>query len=376
LELNLIHPIVPAGFRIAATGLFRRAFGHRTYAGDAQQICRKIVRACFDETRGCYMTSPRTYRDFWARDFGRCVPSLIYLGFRDEVISTFRYALHHYRRGGKFSLVIHPSGGLFDFPAYAPDGFAFFLHGLVQLHHPSLVDENRRFLEQEVRRFYITVVHKKTGLVRTDRRFSEAQDYADRKGSCYSTVMCHLVSRAADALQLQNPLAKYDYPALIRGAFWNGEYFYDDLQKRPYLTGDACILPFWADAVPQAQSAFPIVSHRMDEAGLTSPSPLRYGTRQGPKRPMIWLDRVNPWQRNAVWTCLGVQYLEVLKRFDVPRYLLELSRLEALVERLHCFPEVLEPTTLTLFESAFYRSEDSMLWAADLLAMLVERDAD
>ena len=125
----MFHPIVPAGVRIAATGLFRRAFGHRHYEGSAKQICRKIVRACFDESRGYFKTSLRTYLDFWARDFGRCVPSLLALGYREEVVRTYRFALERYRAAGRFALVIDPVGGLFDFPAYAPDGFAYFYTG-------------------------------------------------------------------------------------------------------------------------------------------------------------------------------------------------------------------------------------------------------
>ena len=162
----MIHPIVPSGLRIVATGLFRRAFGYRRYQGDPKQICAKIVRACFDESRGYFRTSLRTYRDFWARDFGRCVPSLIALGFRDEVIRTYHFALERYRNGGRFALAINPRGGLFDFPAYAPDGFALFLRGLAALNDAGLIDMYGDFLEKELLRFYRTVVDPRKGIAR------------------------------------------------------------------------------------------------------------------------------------------------------------------------------------------------------------------
>jgi len=78
---------------------------------------------------------------------------------------------------------------------------------------------------------------------------------------------------------------------------------------------------------------------------------------------MIPLDPLNPWQRDAVWTCLGLHLLETLERLQPERLPRELTRYVATVERLGCFPEVIDPTSLELFRSPFYLSEDSMLWA-------------
>ncbi len=220
------------------------------------------------------------------------------------------------------------------------------------------------------------VVDDATGLVRSDRRFSEAQDYAIRKASCYTTVMCHVVSGAADALALKNPLSKYDYPELICRTYWNGEFFYDDITRPPYISGDACILPFWAGAVEHPKTRFQEVLQKLDQAGITRPLPARYGAQEGAKRPMIWIDRINPWQRDAVWTCLGLQYLEVLRRYEKERYQFDLRALKATVERLGCFPEVLAAEPVDLYQNTFYRSESAMLWAADLLEMPVHKKAE
>ena len=186
--------------------------------------------------------------------------------------------------------------------------------------------------------------------------------------------MCHIASRAAEALSLKNPLASFDYAEIVHRVYWNGEYYYDDVSKRPYITGDSCLAPFWAEIAKHPTRTFPRVFRRMDDAGLTRPLPLRYGAARGPRRSMIWLDKINPWQRNAVWTCLGMQYLEVLRRLDPQRYEASLAQLEHTVASLGCFPEVIDPDTGDLYRNAVYRSEDSMLWAADLLAMLTARD--
>lgn len=125
------------GFRLFATSLRRKIFGFTRYSGNAQEICEQIVRACFDHRRSYFRTSTTSYAEFWARDFGRCIPALLELGFEREVGDTYRLAC--YECEGHFSLVLTPSGKPFDFPAYAPDGFAFFLYGLAKLDDPSLV---------------------------------------------------------------------------------------------------------------------------------------------------------------------------------------------------------------------------------------------
>lgn len=366
------------GSRMVGRGFGRKLNGrHRVYSGNANEICSQIVERCFHRKKGYFRTSPTTYTDFWARDFGRCVPSLLGLGYREEVISSYRYALRKYEKRKRFALIITPKGRLFDFPYYAPDGFAFFLRGLTFLDDPELVNRYRPFLERELRRFVVEVVDTSTGSVRQDRFFSEAQDYTKRASSCYSTVMCHLTRRAADALDLENPLAPYDYREIIEDRYWNGDHFWDDAARRPYVSGDACVTPFFADAVPSPEARFQRVLARMDEEGLTWPYLARYGNTAEKNRPMIRLERFHKWQRNTVWPCLGLQLLEVLRRFDKNRYRHELAKYESLVETLGCFPEVLVPDPdPRLFAGPFYKSDDSMLWAADLLYMLRQRDGD
>lgn len=109
----------------------------------------------------------------------------------------------------------------------------------------------------------------------------------------------------------------------------------------------------------------------MDEQGLNRPLPSRYGVAGSAGRQMHLLHRLNPWQGDTVWTCLGLHLLEVLRDFEHPRFPAELDRYRAMVERLGCFPEVLDARSAELFEGPFYMSEDSMLWAANLWSLLV-----
>ena len=164
-----------AGWRIVRVGLRRKRTGPERYQGSAEDICEQIVRRCFEPRRRFFRTSLWSYPELWARDFGRCVPALVGLGFEREVAETYRYALACYEREGAFALVITPDGRLFDVPAgYAPDAFAFFLHGLVVLGDSALVDRHRAFLEREAARFATLVTDPETGLVRRGVLFSEA----------------------------------------------------------------------------------------------------------------------------------------------------------------------------------------------------------
>ena len=374
MDTTALLAMLPSGIRIALSGRIRRFVGFRRIDGDAKTVCTEVVRRCYDRKRGCYTASPETYRDFWARDFGRVVPSLLYLGFEKETTRTFRYALERYDAHGCFRLVISPQGRMFDFPTYAPDGFALFVYGLSCLRDRRLVSRYRRFLEAELRRFAEGVLEPETGLVRCDRRFSEAQDYAVRSASCYTASMCHLLSRSADSLGLDNPLTRYDFQSLIHRTYWNGTYYLDDRSGKTYVSGDACIAPFWTDAARAPDEQLPSVLEALDDAGITAPLPARYGAGTMEGREMIWMDRVNPWQRDAVWTCLGLQFLQVIERHAQERYRRELARYEAFIQRIGCFPEVLFARNLALFRSRTYQSETAMLWAADLWRMLESRD--
>jgi hypothetical protein len=361
------------GWRLLVANLKRKRTGSRRYPGSAEDICEQIVRRCFDPARRYFRTSPSSYPEFWARDFGRCVPALLALGFEREVGDTYRYALQHYEHAGHFALVVMPGGRLLDFPGYSPDGLAFFLHGLAQLADRALVDRHRAFLVREIARFSDLVVDPATGLVRRGVCYSEAQDYAIRDSSCYSNSVCYLLQQQLDTLGLPNPFARHDYRGLLLDRFWAGDHFLDDLSRPDWPSGDAQVLPFWTRLFGtdgDARSRWETVLRWMDDQGLNAPLPCRYGVAGTNGRRMHVLHRFNPWQRDTVWTCLGLHFLEVARDLEHPRFEVGLEQYRLLVERLGCFPEALEPERAQLYEGALVIAEDSMLWAANLWAML------
>jgi hypothetical protein len=364
---------VSAGCRLLIANLKRKLRVRRRYEGSAAEICEQIVRECFDPSKRYFRTSTSSYPDFWARDFGRCVPALLSLGFEPEVGDTYRYALERYETFGHFALVVTPAGRLLDFPGYAPDGFAFFLMGLARLGDRAMIARHRRLLEREVERFAALVIDPGTGLVRRGVCFSEAQDYAVRDSSCYSNSVCYLLQQQLDSLRLPNVLARYDYSALLLEGFWDQDHFLDDLSRPPWPSGDAQVLPFWTGLLGRdgaTRRRFDAVLRWMDGQGLNDPLPCRYGIAGTMGRRMHVLHRLNPWQLDTVWTCLGLHLLEVLRDLSHDRFPVELDRFRLLVERLGCFPEILDPEREDLYEGALVVSEDSMLWAANLWSML------
>ncbi|MBN2530833.1 MAG: hypothetical protein JXR76_30890 [Deltaproteobacteria bacterium] len=341
-------------------------------------ICRKIVEACFDSKRNYFRTSVDTYPELWSRDFGRCVPALIHTGYRQEVISSYCFAFNAYEKAGRYELTILPNGRLYNFPfgTYSPDGFAFFLYGLCALDLPELVDEHRPFLQREAVRFFNTVIHPQNGTVKTQVHFSEAQDYLRRDSSCYATCCCYIVQQALNKLGIDNPLTGYDYPAILKQRYYSDDlgFFFDDVHQRHFVSGDANILPFWTGAVRPPAFEMPkdtldkVLNH-LDAAMLNTPLSSRY--RNGTEKlPSLRLDRINPWQTDSVWTCLGIHFMEMLALYAPHRFIEEKEKYLALVNEMRCFPEVISSHTGDLYRYPLYVAETSMLWAANLLNLL------
>ncbi|MBN2715900.1 MAG: hypothetical protein JXX14_08590 [Deltaproteobacteria bacterium] len=363
--------------RIILSGQMRR-FHIRTYGGSPKDICRSIVEACYDSKKKYFRTSVDTYPELWTRDFGRCVPALINAGYRDEVVNTYRFAFDAFQKSGRYELTILPDGQLYNFPfgTYSPDGYAFFLYGLCALDDESIIDDNSVFLAQESQRFFRLTVNPSDGTVKTNVHFSEAQDYLRRNSSCYTTCCCFIVQQALAKLGIANPLTNFDYPLILKERYYSDAhgYFYDDMFKRHFVSGDANILPFWSGAVSRQPFGcvddilIPVLDN-IEKSQLNMPYPTRY--RNGTEKlPSLRLDRINPWQTSSVWTCLGIHYLEMLYLYAPHHFTGELNRFVELIDRLRCFPEVVSHKTKTLYRYPLYVSETSMLWAANLLNLL------
>jgi hypothetical protein len=358
------------GLRVVGHALKANIVGPRRYDGDAERICETIVEQCWDERRGRYRTSLHNYPIFYARDFGMCIDALLALGHRDRVQRTLAYALACYARKGRVTQQISPGGEPFNFPSCeSPDALAFLLYSLASLNDKALIKRHKSFLEQELRRFAGAVIDKRTGLVRRHLRVAGMRDYALRDSSCYDNAMVAAVKKYAAELNLKHPLSRYDYKKLLITTFWAGNYFKDD-RANGVITGDANVAPFWLGVLGEKEERdrFPQVLAALQAARLDQPYPLRYESGYATTR-MSWLDvAMGGWERDTVWLHLGNMFVQVVARHDRAQARAYLGGFTELIERERNYPEVLTAEGRP-HRSVFFHGDDSMLWAANYLAL-------
>lgn len=363
--LTLRH--VAEGVRYGAHSLKRKLFGPRRYAGAAKDICASIVEACWN---GRYFrNSAGHYGEFWCRDFGFTVDSLLKLGYRKQVLQTLDYALGRFAAHGRIETTISQSGSPFSFPdIYAPDSLAFLIHALRAAKATELVREHRAFLEHELRRFVREAMDTRTGLIRRRTHLSGMRDYAIRDSSCYDNVMAAFLSAEADWLRLQNPLRRFRLAKNVVKRFWNGSYFLDDLSGATHVTGDANLFPFWTGVVG-SRKMLGSVMRALDHAGLTEPFPLRYAPSNVKERMIPIAFLVPHWENDAVWTHIGLLYLHVIKEAAPAAYERHLRSYVRVLERDKTLFELYTPCGRP-YASWWYMADEAMLWAANLQVLL------
>lgn len=351
--------------RIFRRSLKVRSKGFRKYSGNADDICRKIVKDCFN--RRYFQVSAGHFCEFYSRDFGWCADSLLKLGWKKEVVKTLSYALDVFSKNKRTATTISPSGKPFDFPCYAPDSLAYIIRSLARAKAFKLVREHKDFLNNEIEKFFRIVVDKDTGLVRKGRHFSSMKDYALRKSSCYDNVMCAVLAENAKKLGLENPLKDFNYKKLIKENFWAGSYFLDDLSGNKHVAGDANVFPFWLGVFDSRKMLRGAVSS-MQSAGLDKPFPLRYTSSREKGRFLLKELLVQNYEGNTIWAHLGPLFISLVKKVSRENFRHYYNQYKNLIER-HCnYLEVFSPEGLP-YHTPFYYSDESMLWAANFLAL-------
>lgn len=343
---------------------FKTRISPKKYTGNADQICKQIVKDCWNGRY--FQTSTRNFPQFWTRDFGWCTQSLLKLGYKEQVHHTLRYALNNFKKKGRVTTTITPGGTPFDFPTYAVDSLPWLIHSIKVSHFPY--DAFKSFLNKEIAFFCTRVINPNTGLVKPDEHFSSMKDLSVRKSSCYDNCMVGLLAENLKSMKLDNPFTNFNYPELIKRHFWNGHYFYDDLSKQNYVAGDANVFPFLFGLVKDVRmlsSAVAAVRH----AGLDEPLPLKYtASRQGVR--FVWQEQValSNYESNAIWTHMGPLYIKIVQQLDSQLADTYLLRYKEYIERYQGFVEVYTSDGKT-YRSWFYAADRGMLWAANYLTL-------
>ncbi len=335
----------------------------KKYKGDAKEICKEIVKDCWNGR--FFQTSTSNFAQFWTRDFGWCVSSLLKLRYNDEVQQTLRYALNRFKQCNKITTCITPSGKPYDFPQTAVDSLPWFIHAIKVSKFGYY--EHKQFLNKEIRKFFREFIDPHTGLVKPDLHVSSMKDHSIRKSSCYDNTMVALLARELKQLKLDNPFAKFNYAEILKRHFWSGEFFYDDLQKKEYVAGDANLFPFLLGIISDEKMLYKAMTE-IRKAKLDEPFPLKY-TKDREGVNFIWQEVfARNYESNAIWMHMGLLYVKLMQEVDSELAQEYKEKYKELIEKHKNFLEVYT-TDGKPFSSPFYYTDSGMLWAVNFVML-------
>jgi len=362
--LNLIH--LSEAWRIFKRSRYVKKHGVKRYKGNAEQICRQIVKECWNGNY--FQVSAGHFCEFYIRDFGWCINSLLKLGFKKEVRKTLEYSLDIYSNQG-LKTTITPKGKTVDIFNYSPDSLAFLVRSLRILRDKELIDKYKEFLKNEIDTFYNLVIDKKVGLVRKDKFFSSIKDEAKRKSSCYDNIIAAMLNDELNKLKFYNPLKKYNFKKIIKTNFWTGNYFVDSLGgNKKVITGDANIFPFWTKVFEEKKMLKSAIE-QIQLNKLDEPFPLRYSYFADGNQKMNFVEKFVPnYERTTCWMHMGLLYVQLVKQSDKEKAHEYKMKYKELIEKHHNFLELFNPDG-TPFQSRFYYADEGMLWAANYLCL-------
>ena len=350
--------------RIFKRSLYVKKHGVKKYNGSADAICKQIVKDCWNERY--FQVSTGHFCEFYIRDFGICIDSLLRLGYKKEIKQTLAYAMEIYSKQ-RLKTTITPRGKAVDIFMYSPDSLAFLIRSLRVAGAKDLILKYRDFLIKEIDKFHKLVVDKKTGLVREDRYFGGMKDEAKRRSSCYDNIMAAMLNNELNKLKLYNPLKKYNFKKNIKHMFWNGKYFIDDLRgSKEIVTGDANVFPFWTGVFTDKKMLKKAVE-AMQSNKLDKPFPLKYSSKDSGE--MIFIEKFVPnYERNMCWMHMGSLYVQLVKQINKKKAHEYKLKYKKIIEKHHNFLELFNPDG-TPFESKFYYADEGMLWAGNYLRL-------
>lgn len=356
--------------------MFRRSMrvrreGFHRYDTEPEGICKQIIQDCWSDQNGYFMVSNGHFREFYMRDFAFCAEALRALGYHEKVTRTLHYALTRYQDADKITTAISPDGQPFDFPDWTPESLAWLLYTLVQTDNKALADEKREFLQKHIRRVAWDCIDQEKLIPRPDRRYQSLRDQVRAKASCYTAVMLAVIARDSRKLGLDFPYRWQDLRDALLREYWNGTYFFSDITKQDIVIGHANVFPFWTGIVEDKEILEQAMTSIM-AAQLDEPFPLRYVNPLDKKREKKNIHFASLFSKDymtdSIWTHLGLCYIQVLQSMDMGRAAMFLERYTDNVRTFRTFLE-LYGTNGDPYQTAFYMTDEAMLWCAPYLWM-------
>jgi hypothetical protein len=349
----------------------RRLRGPRRFSGDAGQICRAIVDACWT---GEYLAaSGGHFRQAWTRDLGFAAPSLVRLGVEERVRASLAWMLDAWAPGGRVTTTIFPGRRPRDVWTMGIDSLPLLLLSLQVSGSDDLVRRHGVWLAPEVARFANEAVDPTSGLVVDDRSFSTHRDTVRTRSNAYANVMALLLDRVLrETSWFRSPIPPGTVDRFVE-RFWRGDRFVDRVDGGT-VTGDATVAPFFFGIVPDDLGLVAAL-RAASAAGLADPLPLRYAavrdrSIEDPRQARL----VPDYQGTAIWTSLGAMYLCLLERAAPADARPVIDAYRAFIEREGTVWEVLDGASADLRPyrgtMGLFVADEAMLWAAILAETL------
>lgn len=362
---------IKIGARFLAHRVQIASQGIKQYPGDAEQICRQVVRDCWNGTY--FQGSAGHFNQFWMRDFGMSIESLLNLGYKEEVTKTLEFALDKYKKHNHIATTIFSYDKPIDVFEFSSDSLPFLIRSLRLAKAKHLVDLYHPFLRSQIEVYYKNIFDEKAGLVRSDKHFSSAKDSSNRHSSMYANTMVAMLSNELGKLkQFENPFEPYDLKKTLEEKFWTGTYFLDDLSGELHVASDANIFPFWLDVFNEKKMLESAITS-MREAKLDEPFPLKYSPERmkDTEKGMTYFLLPN-YEGNTIWTQLGAIYIQLLTEVKEKLAQRQINNYKQLIEKNKNYLEIFNPNG-TVFKTMFYHADEGMIWASIFLDTIQRR---
>lgn len=341
--------------------------GIERFEGDAREISQQVLdRLWYGDF---YRTSLGHYNFFWMRDFGTVAESLTNLNQTTHVHHTLRWALRHYRRGGRVKLCIDKNGNVFNAPGKPSiDALPWLLHSLLVSHY-YLNSEERAFLGAELSR-YAEKFLTETGDIKKHARYAEMRDavYYDR--SAYAIALVGHLAYCVTMLELEGfPFEPSIYSDILINEYWTGEFFRADRSSTNF-SSDSALMPFFLNVVENQEMANKTLDY-IDKTELNLPYPMKYGEK--PSKRLRYRFGMGPismpnYTETSLWTWHATYYLHLLVRNNRSEYRKQYEKFSELIERHGTYPELTNPDG-SWYNAPFYRADPGMVWAALFLEL-------
>jgi len=358
-------PLIQESIDIFSRNVRVKIKGLKTYDGDDEEICKRIINECYDKKRKYFRASNGNYKIFYARDFGWCIQALLNLGYKIEVENTLRYAMNIYKNCDKITVAISRRGVPFNFPkVYSPDSVAYMYRSLRISKAKYIMFEHKKFLNEQLKVFESEVLDS-SGMLK-NKYFSGMRDHIKATSLCYDMIMACMLCDEVDKINklmgknfIENVLKKYDLKKKLVEHYWNGQYFYDGLNDH-YCSGHTNTYPYFLNIITD-NKMLKLSINSIQKNDLDKPLSLKYGHSK--KTKFIWFDIfVHDWERETIWAMLGLAYIDIVSRLDKKMAKEYLEQYHRLILKHQCFIEVY--SEYELYSSLFFSADDSMLWAS------------